>query len=298
MRAKNSDWVIGQALAGLFSQEYRDFELLVVDSGSTDRTLELVAQYPHRLIQIRPEEYFPGRVLNRAIEQTHTELIVFQNSDAVPLSPQTLGNLVAPFDDERVQAVVARQVPRPEADPWVRREYAQSFPAEGELPPWITLSLPMAAMRRSAWEQHRFYTDAWGSEDTEWGSWAKDNGLRIHYAKDALLMHSHNYTLKQLYGRRFIEGEADAFIYGRREPLARTGAKIAKWIARDAIECLAERDFADVLRVPFRQAVYHWAYFKGHHHGVHRKKNGITDARLGQEVALSTHESNIDPEGD
>ena len=33
MRSKNSDWVIGQALEGLFSQEYTHFELLVVDSG-------------------------------------------------------------------------------------------------------------------------------------------------------------------------------------------------------------------------------------------------------------------------
>jgi rhamnosyltransferase len=37
MRSKNSDWVIDQALAGLFAQSYKDFELWVVDSGSTDR---------------------------------------------------------------------------------------------------------------------------------------------------------------------------------------------------------------------------------------------------------------------
>ena len=42
MRCKNSDWVIDSALAALFSQTYRDFQLLVVDSGSTDRTLQRV----------------------------------------------------------------------------------------------------------------------------------------------------------------------------------------------------------------------------------------------------------------
>ena len=46
MRSKNSDWVIAQALAALFSQTYQDFELLVADSGSTDSTLDIVSHYP------------------------------------------------------------------------------------------------------------------------------------------------------------------------------------------------------------------------------------------------------------
>ncbi|MDX1932665.1 MAG: glycosyltransferase family A protein, partial [Capsulimonadales bacterium] len=214
MRSKNSDWVIGQALAGLFAQNYTDFELLVVDSGSTDRTLEYVAAYPCRLERIKPENYYPGAVLNQAIEGTNTELIVFLNSDCVPLCAETLGRLVAAFDDPSVMAAFGRQVPRPEADGWVRRDYAQAFPETGDAPPWITFSLPIAAIRRSAWEKRKFYTDAWGSEDTEWGNWARQQpGWKVAYVPEAITMHSHNYTLRQLYGRRFIEGEADAFIY-------------------------------------------------------------------------------------
>jgi len=50
MRSKKSDWVIAQALAALFSQEIQeDFELLIIDSGSTDRTLEIVSEYPAAL---------------------------------------------------------------------------------------------------------------------------------------------------------------------------------------------------------------------------------------------------------
>lgn len=294
MRCKNSDWVIGQALAGLFSQDYLDFELLVVDSGSTDRTLELVESYPHRLLTIAPEEYFPGPVLNRAIEACDTELVVFQNSDAVPLTPYTLRRLVEAFDDPGVDAALARQLPRPEADTWVRRDYAASFPDAETTPPWITLSLPMAAMRRSAWDRHRFYRDAWGSEDTEWGHWAREHGLRIAYVRDALVMHSHNYTLKQLYGRRFIEGEADAFIYGRSEGLAILAARTLSSTLRDWLECARDRDFVDMLRVPARRAVYHWGYLQGHRHGTTRRRDGDTDTTFGQKTVLSTHESNRD----
>ena len=56
MRSKNSDWVIGQALAGLFAQQGQPFGLVVVDSGSTDTTLEIVARHPHRLIAIERSE--------------------------------------------------------------------------------------------------------------------------------------------------------------------------------------------------------------------------------------------------
>ena len=135
MRCKNSDWVIGQTLTALFCQSYKDFELIVVDSGSTDRTLEIVKQYPLRLIQIEPTEYYPGTVLNMAIEQSDSELIVFLNADAVPLRKDTLQKLIDAFDDDSVQADFARQIPRPEADTWVKRDYAQSFPDSNETPP-------------------------------------------------------------------------------------------------------------------------------------------------------------------
>ncbi len=295
MRSKNSDWVIGQALAGLYSQDYDDFELIVIDSGSTDRTLELVRAYPHRLLTIEPSEYFPGKVLNYASEHARGEILVFQNSDAVPLTPTTLRRLVEAFDDPNVDAALTRQLPRPDADTWVRRDYASSFPDATTTPDWITISLPMAAVRASAWREHPFYTDAWGSEDTEWGQWARDHGRTIKYVPDALIMHSHNYTLEQLYGRRFIEGEADAFIYGRDEGLAKLVYRTIGSTLRDVAECIRDGDFRDIVRLPARRAVYHWGYLKGHRHGARRKATGDPDWRLGQETVLSRHESNRDP---
>jgi rhamnosyltransferase len=286
MRTKNSDWVVDQALAGLFAQQYRDFEVLVVDSGSTDRTLEMVRKYPVTLHQIAPEKYVPGIVLNEAIARTDAEIIVFQNSDVVPLGPSSLGRLLAAFDDLSVDAAFARQVPRPEADAWVRRDYAEAFPEAGEAPPWMTYSLPLAAMRRSAWEQQPFHEDVWASEDSAWGARARARGAQVRYVADALVMHSHNYALKEIYGRRFVEGEADAFIapgaYGALDATRRYAASLG----RDLAYCARAGDVRGLLAAPARRLAYQLGYLEGRAHGQRRIATGSGDVRHAQSVVL------------
>lgn len=289
MRSKNSDWVIGQSLGALFSQSFRDFELIVVDSGSKDRTLEIVRQYPSKLIEIEASSYFPGAVLNMAVEHAKSDLFVYLNSDGVLLSPESLARLVAAFDGPGVHAAFGRQLPRPDAHTWVRRDYAASFPERGPAPPWMKMSLVFSAMRRSAWEEHPFYVDAWASEDTEWGTWAAANGRKVEYVADAICMHSHNYTLREIYGRRFVEGEADAFIYRDRASIASESAAFARAIARDAVVHLSAWDFDGLVKAPARRAVFHWAYYKGHCHGEARIARGDTDASAGQQIVLTRH---------
>jgi len=291
MRSRNSDWVIAQALAALYSQTYKDFELLVVDSGSTDRTLEIVEQFPCRLVRIAAKSYYPGAVLNEAIEKTEGDIIVFQNSDGVPLSPHILSRLIAAFDDDSVDAALTRQIPRPEAYAWVKRDYEHSFPDAAETPNWIRLSLPMAAIRRSAWEKHHFYTDAWASEDTEWGEWAVRNGCGIKYVKDAIIMHSHNYTLKQIYGRKFVEGEADAFIYNLKPSVPGfISSAFRQWL-RDLILLSAKGRLLEAGYSLPRNFTSNWAYYRGLKLGYFRKKTGNYDTSIGQKNVLNRYDN-------
>jgi rhamnosyltransferase len=292
MRTKNCAWVVDQALAALHAQDFTDFELLVVDSGSTDATLDMVARTSARIVRIPPENYVPGAVLNDAMESVASPVVVFQNADTVPLHASALRRLLAPLRDPDVVAAFARQVPRPEALAWVRRDYENAFPASGPAPDWMPLSLPFAAMRRSAWEQHRFYTAAWGSEDTEWGHWARGEGHRVAYVPDCRVMHSHNYTLRQIFGRRFIEGEADAFIApGRTHGPLRALLRSARATAADVLAAVRERAWSEIAGATARRTVYHWAYLRGQRHGTRRRRTGDADLGTGQRVVLSRHES-------
>ena len=289
MRTKNVEDIVGQALDGLFAQDFSDFQVMVVDSGSTDGTRDVVGRYPATVRVIRAEDYVPGPVLNEAIRRCSSELVVFQNSDVVPLRTDALSSLVAAFQDPEVMAAFGRQLPRPEAHTWVRGDYARAFPAAGPAPEWLPFSLPFAAMRRSAWEARPFYDAAWGSEDTDWGVAARDRGWRIAYVPEAAVMHSHNYTLRQLYGRRFIEGEADAFIYGRAEGAAAWLRRALGSMVRDVADHLRVRDVAGLFQVPARRAVYHWAYGVGYRLGTQRRLTGDADVSVGQRTVLSRY---------
>jgi rhamnosyltransferase len=141
-------------------------------------------------------------------------------------------------------------------------------------------------MRRDAWREHPFYENAWGSEDIEWGRWALKAGRKVAYVPEAEVEHSHNYTFRQLFGRRFIEGEADAFIRRGRDGLLEFGGRWIRSTVRDVAEDLREREWRDLAEAPLRRCVYHWAYHRGYRHGERRIREGDCDPSTGQRIVL------------
>jgi rhamnosyltransferase len=216
--------------------------------------------------------------------------VVFQNSDVVPLGPYALERLLEPLLEGRAEASYARQLPRPEAHTWVRRDYDRAFPASGPAPDWLPYSLPLAAMLRRVWKDLPFYDEAWGSEDSQWGYRARRAGLGVEYVPSATVMHSHNYTLRQIYGRRFIEGEADAFIF--RQPLTGLAAArgLAGSLASDFVAHVKASDLPGLALSPARRAVYHWAYLKGRRLGERRIRLDDRNTSTGQKVVLERYE--------
>ncbi|MFT5662458.1 MAG: rhamnosyltransferase [Sulfurimonas sp.] len=264
VRTFNVEWIIDQALTALMKQKGIHLELMIVDSGSSDATLEMVKSYPHQFLAIESGTYFPGKVLNRAIEKARTELIVFINSDVVLLDPYALLRLIQPLENTQVVASYGRQIIRPEADLWVRHDYERAFTTTGNQPEWMHYSLPIASMKKSIWETQKFYTDAWGSEDTQWGVKIKSKGYKIAYVKDAIAMHSHNYTLKQLASRRRIEGEADVYIYPHKSlSLISTILSFGASFLRESFYYIQNKHSEGIFYLLLNRIVYSWSFYKG-----------------------------------
>ena len=265
VRTFNCDWVIDQSLCSIQGQKGVKINLLIVDSGSTDKTLEMIKAYKHTFMAIAPGTYFPGKVLNHAVRETQTELIVFINSDVVLLDEYAIYHLIKPLiENEKCAGSFGRQIVRPEADLTVRYEYKKAFPNEQKSPEWMHYSLPIAAMKKSVWEKQPFYTDAWGSEDTHWGINAKRNGYEITYVPQAIAMHSHNYTLKQLASRRRIEGEADVYIYpAKRYGILQMLKSFAGTFARTSLQHIKAFQLHKIPYLLVNRIVYVWFYYVG-----------------------------------
>jgi rhamnosyltransferase len=205
------------------------------------------------------------------------------------MAPDALGLLVEALDDPEVVAAFARQMPRPEAWSWVIRELESAFPDSDETPPWITFEAPFSIMRKTAWEEHPFFVDAWGSEDTEWGHWARDNGKKVRYIKDSRVMHSHNHNLKQLYGRLFCDGEAAALIMRDKESALASIRRCIMETLRDSAFAIQRGNITDLPYLPIRRYVMHRAYYQGHKLGEHRLETGNTDPTIGQKIILKRY---------
>ena len=264
MRTKNSDWVLRQTLASLYSQSL-EFDIRVIDSGSTDATLDILKSYKITPHEISASSYIPGKVINDALESINTEFIIMLNSDSVLLEEDSLKHLVNPLlEMKNCVATVGRQLPRHDSELWVQRDYINAFPETPNLPSYIHLSFPLSAFRKSVWEKEKFYTDSWGSEDSEWGKRIKEKNLgEIIYTPKAITMHSHNYTLKQLYGRKFIEGEADFFIYKKSPSILEMIKGIMMRSLREISYYIKSFKIISIIKIPFRNIVYFWGEYQG-----------------------------------
>lgn len=285
MRSKNDVAYIHDSLSMISRQTFQDFELLNIDSGSSDGTFEIIRDVNPSARQIPPDEYNPGWVLNGMASKARGKFLVFLNSDATPTDETWLDHLLAPLRrSPQVAATFGRQVARGDAHPLVQRDYLvtygrRSAPARFS---WFTIgndswfhlfSLANAAMRRSCWVRRPFSTAIQYSEDIEWAHWAQGNGSQIEYVPKAVVVHSHNYSYRQAWARHFEEGRAEAHIFGngRKGPnhfLAYAVLPYLSALLRDLVFCQRQQCLRACLQSPRLRYAQKFGRYFGYRTGL------------------------------
>jgi rhamnosyltransferase len=217
LRSFNEGWALRETLPAIAAQEYRNWELIAFDSGSTDGSVELIrAARPAQFVQLLPHEYQPGRVLNQAMELARTDRVIFLNADATPQGSGWLRPLVTALAEPQNAAVFGRQIARPDCQAVFAADYDRCFGQDRESDRWDHFfSMVSSGLRKEVWARRGFRETMQYSEDDEYTRWVRAQGYRVVYCPDSVAMHSHNYTPRQAYKRSFGEAWALAAVWAQ-----------------------------------------------------------------------------------
>jgi rhamnosyltransferase len=203
------------------------FEIIVIDSGSVDGTLEFARSYPGvRLLSVAPQDFQHGRTRNEAIGHAEGEYIAMLTQDALPADNSWLRTLVAAIEeDELIAGVFGQHIAYEDASIFTREELIKHFagflnPAVVQLSDHARYKTDVAyrqflyfysdnnsLLRRAVWQLHP-YPEVEFAEDQAWAKLIIEAGFKKAYSDGAAVYHSHNYGIWERFQRSFDESMA------------------------------------------------------------------------------------------
>ncbi|MBS1112308.1 MAG: glycosyl transferase family 2 [Nitrospirae bacterium] len=208
IRCKNEEKSIGRTLEKIYAQAIDiQYEVIIVDSGSTDLTLEIVQQYPVRIFRISPESFTFGYALNYGIEKADGRIIVNLSAHCFPLDDYWLSRLVTPILEGNADACYGRQVPIKEINPFEEVSLYKHFPDDEKKAGRVPFSNANCAFLKKMWEEVRFDEKIPSWEDYLWFIHLEGR-YSFKYCSEAAVYHTHSFSLKAILRRAHNDGRA------------------------------------------------------------------------------------------
>jgi len=288
---KNGTRYLDGVLKAIFAQRTsRRFEVIAIDSGSTDGTVKLLRDFPVRLHEIAPESFNHGATRNLGASLAEGERLVFLSQDAEPANDEWLDALVSPVEeDERVAGAYPGFLPRPGCHPMEQREILDSPLVSAEngvlfikravgnpdysTNPWPYIQFPntCSCIRRSVLARFPFRPVNF-AEDQDWAKRVLEAGYMTVFVPKAVVLHSHSYPAKVQFHRCYDHGSAMRELFGKREfpSFRRIIPSTVRDVAQDLAFCRRRGySFPGRLRWLGRALAWHLAKYAGLWLGTH-----------------------------
>ena len=244
--AKNAGASFERLLERIFSQQFGgQFEVLIIDSGSTDVTLAIASRFPTKVTQIKAEEFHHGRTRNLGAELSCGRILVYVTQDALPLNDDWLRRLTDNFREPEVAMVVGRQIPWQSIKPPEKFFYDYNFPPfKIKVSPGVAdyyhdnvfISNVNSAIRKDVWQQFRFRESVTMVEDKEFAKRILVASRSIIYEPDAAVYHGHDFGLRSIF-ERYVDYGVSYSRGAKGLPRSRGSAisKASKYVAEELI---------------------------------------------------------------
>lgn len=274
IRAYNEERHIGRLLKGIAEQTLTDVQVILVDSGSTDGTLEAIKGYPVEVVNILPENFSFGRSLNLGFAAARSNLVVMASAHVYPVYPDWLEQLLAPFNDPKLGLSYGKQRGADRSHFSEQQIFKHWYPDSSV----IQQTHPFcnnanAAVRRHLWELHPYDETLPGLEDLEWGKWAQGEDNKIAYVAEAEVIHVHSESQHGIFNRYQREGMAFKSIY----PHERFGKlDLIRLFYHNVVDDFkAARQQKVLIHNMINIIRFRWSQFNGTYHG-YRQSGPLT----------------------
>lgn len=221
---KNGQRYLDLALSAIFSQKINaTFEVILIDSGSRDKTIEIAREYPLKLYEIEADSFNHGLTRNYGISKSQGEYLVLTTADAIPYNDIWMEKLVGHLRrDEQVAGAYSRQIPHQDAHPLTQLRVNRFFTASKERRESQAIekayfdSMPAfkkyyfcnfdnvsSCIRRSVWEKISFPKTNF-AEDLEWSRQVLNAWYKIVYEPESAVYHSHDFSVLGWYKKNLV----------------------------------------------------------------------------------------------
>lgn len=221
----------------------KDHEIIVIDSGSIDNTIQIAKKQRCKILHISREDFSFGRSLNRGCQAASGEIFVFVSGHCIPKDEEWLEKLIAPIEQGVAEITYGRQIGVESTKFSEHQVFAKYFPAKGcfeDIP--FFCNNANAAVAAGLWRQQSFAENLTGLEDMEFAKRAHaEAGAHLQYVPDAVVYHQHRETWRQV--KRRFEREAHALQHIMPE---------LHFTAGDAISCFLRGVSVDMLEMQLR----------------------------------------------
>jgi len=255
------------------------FELLIIDSSSTDKTVEIANQYTKHVVSIPTAEFDHGGTRTKAAKIVSGEVIVFLTQDALPCDGDTIEKFLKVFDNPTVGAAYGRQVPYEESSIFGKHLRYFNYPEVSHIRTLedkdkygiktAFLSDSFAAYRRDSLEKIGWFKDDLiVGEDSYAGAKMILSEYTLAYCAEAKVYHSHSYTLLEEFKRYF-----DIGVFHKREHwildiFGKAEGEGGKYIKSELKYLFKEHAYMQIPEFFIRNGMKYLGYKLGQHYNM------------------------------